>query len=166
MRKLVILCGALALAACGSEKSGTIDTEDGTAEYTVDTEGDGGTMTIKTKDGEVNFQSGSNAADVDLPNGFTLLPGSKIVTNSKMIGDQGTNTSVIMETKSSVDDAVAFYRKQAEAAGVEIATEMKMDKTQIIAGQDKKGLTFSLNAGQDDAGKTVVSLSLSQEKAK
>ncbi|WP_336980442.1 hypothetical protein [Altererythrobacter fulvus] len=166
MRKLVILCGALALAACGSEKSGTVETKDGTAEYTVDTEGDGGTMTIKTKDGEVNFQSGSNAGDVDLPNGFTVYPAAEVVTNAKMSGDTGSSVNLIMNTSASPDQVVAFYRKQAEAAGVEISSEMSMDKVRIVGGQSKDGLNFSVHVSPGEDGKTTVSLGLNREKTK
>lgn len=166
MRNLVILCGALAVAACGSEKSGTIETEDGKAEYTVDNSGDGGSMTIKSKEGEFNLKSGSDASDLKLPAGFTIYPGSEVVTNATMTHDQGSNINVIMTTKASPDQVVAFYRKQATAAGVEISSEMKMDKVQIIGGETKGGLTFSLNTSPSDDGKTTASISLAQASGK
>lgn len=166
MRNLVILCGALALAACGSEKSGTIATKDGTAEYTVDNSGDGGSMTIKTKEGEFNVQSGSDATAAGLPDGFTVYPGAEVVTNAKMSSDTGTSTNLVMNTSASPDQVVDFYTKQAKAAGIEIETEMKMDKVRIVGGKSKDGLNFTIHTSPNDDGKTSVSLGLSREKAK
>ena len=73
---------ALGLAACGSETSGEFTTEDGKdGEYTIDKETGETSMTITDEDGEASLRAGSNVP-VNLPDGFTLFPGSKVVNNA------------------------------------------------------------------------------------
>ena len=164
MKKLVILSAGLALAACNSDKEGTFQTDDGsTGTYSVDSSGDGGgTLTVKTQDGEFNVQSGPNAK-IDPPAGFSLYPGAEVISNTTLNGPSGKNATLTMNSKAALDQVVGFYRKQAETAGVEIKTEIKAGDAVMLGGETKSGMIFALNAGPADKGGTTAHLSLSQK---
>lgn len=153
---LFIFAGALALSACGSEQSGTIETEDGEATYAVDQDNGETTATITTDEGTVRMRSGENVP-VDLPNGFTLLTGARVVSNTSIDQGEGKGSLVIFETDASMDDVTAHYRKQAEDAGVKINVQLTTDAGRMLAGQSEDGRSFSLNASEED-GKTVATL--------
>ncbi|MEM9501732.1 MAG: hypothetical protein AAF941_07790 [Pseudomonadota bacterium] len=160
---LLTICPlTLALAGCGSEQSGEFTTEDGeTGEYTIDSETGETSATITTPDGEAVLRSGANVP-VDLPGGFTVYPGAKVVTNTEVTHDGGKGSMLMLETDASPDEVVAHYRKQAEAADVEIQLEMSMNGGQMIGGEGPDGTTFTLNASAGDEGKTEAQLILGQ----
>jgi len=162
MRQLSILAAAIALAACGSEKSGRFETPDGQkGTFTADTSDGEGSFSIKTQDGEFHAQSGADVK-ARLPSGFTVYPGAEVVTNTVMKSNQGSNVAVIMSSRDSKDKVVAFYRKQAEAAGVDIKTEIKSGEMTLISGEASSGLIFSLNTTAGDDGVTGIQLGFTQ----
>jgi hypothetical protein len=145
---------ALALAACGSETSGEFTTEDGeTAEYTVDEDSGETSMTVKGPDGTATLRSGAEVP-VSLPDGFSLYPGSKVVTNTVVKQADGQGTMVMFETDAAADKVIAHYREQAKAAGFDIQLEMNANGTQMIGGERKSdGATLSVTASaSEDAG--------------
>lgn len=159
MKKLVWVASAcVLLAACGAEKSGTITTDDGeTAEYSVKQDGGEMTATVETGDGAATVTSGANVK-VDLPDGFTVYPGAKIVTNTVMNGPDGKGAMVIMQSDADPATMIAFYRKAAEAAGYTIGMEMKTETNTMIAGEKKGSKAgFSFSAGAED-GQTNAQL--------
>ena len=148
MKKLLILTAVGLLAAGGgNETSGTIEGEDGQkVDYAVSQEGGETNVTMKSEDGTVNVQSGANVA-VDLPMGFSLYPGAKVVSNTKVAQADGSGALLVLESSASAADMVGFYRKQAESAGIKIAMEMNTNGTQMIAGESADGKsTFSFTA--------------------
>jgi hypothetical protein len=147
---------ALALAACGSETSGEFTTEDGkNAEYTIDKETGETSMTIKGKDGDATLRSGTNVP-VSLPEGFTLFPGSKVVTNTVVDQPDGKGTMVTFEADAPAEKVVAHYRDAAKAAGFDIQLEMNTNGTMMVGGERKgDGSTLSVTATPGD-GKTVT----------
>ena len=165
MKKIATLVGlTVLLGACGSETSGSFETEDGgEGTYTVDQENGGGSISIKTDDGEFNMTSGEDVV-VELPAGFTVYPGADVVTQTNADYGEGSTSSVMMTSDDSVADMVAHYRKQAEAAGIEITSEMKVNETQIIGGESDDGLTFSFNAAPDEDGTVSAQVTLTRKK--
>lgn len=155
---------ALALAACGSETSGTFEGEDGeTGEYTIDRSTGETTATIETEDGTATLRSGSNVP-VDLPAGFSLYPGASVISNTVVKqGAGGSGTLVSMSSGDSPDKVAAFYKNQAEAAGIEIQMEMITNGAQIIGGQSQDGLTFSIMANPDEEGGTTAQLTVGKD---
>ena len=155
---------ALALAACGSETSGTFEGEDGeTGEYTIDNSTGETTATIKTDDGTATMRSGSNVP-VDLPDGFSLYPGASVVSNTVVKqGAGGSGTLVMMTSGDSPEKIAGFYRQQAEKAGIEIQMEMTTNGAQIIGGESGDGLTFSIMASPDGEGGTSAQLTVGKE---
>ncbi len=156
----IAFASVLALAACGSEQSGTITNEDGeTVNYSVDGEGsDEMTTRITGPDGEeVVARTGADVA-VKLPDGFSMYPDAKVVSNTTVSNaNQGSGSMVVFESDDSPKDISDFYRKQAEKAGVTIQIDANMNGNQMIAGENEAdGVSFMVNAVRDE-GDTVTS---------
>ena len=148
---------ALGLAACGSEQTGTFDDgQGGEGTYRVDEENGVTTSEITTEEGTARMESGSGVK-AKLPEGFAIMPGANVVSASNISTGQGSGSMTMMEIEKPAEEVVAFYRKQAEAAGVKIQLEMNSDGTRMIGGEGKGDLTFSLTATESD-GKTSAQL--------
>lgn len=160
MRTLFMATAAcLALTACGSSDSGTIETEDGEVTYDVD-QGTDGTVSAEFTgpDGETaSYEVGANA-DIDLPDGFTLYPGAEVVSSMAAQSSDGGGSMVVMNIDGSADDVIAYYRKEAEAAGVEIQSVIASNGSQIIGGESPDGIAFSVNAFPGGDGKITAQL--------
>jgi hypothetical protein len=160
MKKLLFLLPALALAACGSETSGTFEGDEGEeGSYTVDHESGETDISIQTEEGELSIKSGANLG-VDLPDGFTLYPGVEVVSNTTATQGDGQGAMVVMTSEDEPEELVEHYRKQAVAAGVTIETELKTAQGIMIGGEGD-GTTFTFNAGTQD-GKTSAQLFVSR----
>jgi hypothetical protein len=162
MRKTaIILAGSavLALAACGSETSGEFTTEDGeNAEYAIDEATGETSMTIKGPEGTATLRSGADVP-VSLPQGFSLFPGSKVVSNTVVDQPDGKGTMVMFESEAGADKVVAHYRDQAKAAGFEVQLEMTTNGTTMIGGERKAdGATLSVTAttGDTTTGQIII----------
>lgn len=154
MRVRLAMAGmaAVLLAACGSEPSGTAEGEDGTvAHYTVDESSGEVSARLDTAEGIATMRSGADVP-VELPRGFTIYPGAEVVSNTVFEQADATGALVTMEAAASPEEMVAFYRKQAEAAGVEIATRMDTEMMQMIGGDAPDGATFTFTATRKDGG--------------
>ena len=162
MRKLAwVLAGgaAVMLAACGSETSGEFTTESGeNAEYTIDEDTGETSMTIKGEDGEATLRSGADVP-VTLPDGFTLFPGSKVVTNTVVDQPDGKGTMVTFETDAPADKVVAHYRDAAKAAGFDIQLEMTTNGTMMVGGErkaDGSSLSVTATGGEPTTGQIII----------
>ncbi|MEP3051081.1 MAG: hypothetical protein ABJP48_08250 [Erythrobacter sp.] len=151
--KLSIGLAPLALiliTACGSETSGTFEGEDGErGEYTIDSEDGDMTAVITGEDGTATVRSGNNVA-VDLPDGFTVYPGAKVINNTVFERDEAKGAMVVIETEDSPEQVADFYREQAEEEGLEIGFEMSIDNGKMLGGEDGNGRVITVNATQDD----------------
>ncbi|RIV90497.1 hypothetical protein D2V17_04390 [Aurantiacibacter xanthus] len=160
MRAVVISAAVLALAACGSDDSNTIETEDGDITYTVDEDSGKTVTTVTNAEGEtVKVQSGEGAA-ANLPDGFTLYPGARVVSSTNVSSGGSNGALVELESPAKAEEIVAFYRKEAEAAGIEIKMEMKANEAQIVSGESPDGLVFSINAAPRDEGGSRATLTI------
>lgn len=165
MRQTAILMAGgaalLMLAACGSETSGDFETADGkNAEYTIDEETGETNMTIEGKDGTATLRAGTDVP-VNLPDGFTLFPGTKVVNNAVVNQPDGQGTMITFESAAPADKVVAHYRDAAKAAGFDIQLEMNTNGTQMVAGERKAdsttvSVTASPGEGQDGGGKVTT----------
>ncbi|MEM7702272.1 MAG: hypothetical protein AAF251_10085 [Pseudomonadota bacterium] len=162
MRVKLALASAvtLALSACSS---GTIEDEDGeqTGEYTVNQITGETSATIETEDGTTTVRSGSSVP-VDLPGGFTVYPGANVISNTVVKQGEGSGTLVTMSSNDSPGEVAAFYKDQAEKAGITIQMEMKTNGAQIIGGESGDGLTFSIMASPTEDG-TTAQLTIGKE---
>jgi hypothetical protein len=168
MRALILVWAsgaAVMLAACGSETSGEFTTEDGdTAEYTIDKDSGETSMTVEGPDGTATLRSGTDVP-VSLPQGFSLFPGSTVITNTVVSQDDGQGTMVMFETKGAADKVVTHYRDQAKAAGFDIQLEMNTNGTMMIGGERKAdGSTLSVTATPGEGDKTTGQLIIGSKK--
>lgn len=133
---------AMTLSACGSKSekevaSGTYtDPETGkTADYKVtsDTSGENGTISIKTEDGEMQF--GGGAGNAKFPAGFSPYPGAKVTGGFTATNKDGAGGMASFEVKGQAADVIAHFRKQAEAAGMKITTEVKAGETAMFGAE-------------------------------
>lgn len=158
---LAATAAALLLTACGAKSeqevaSGTYtDPATGkTADYKVtqSAEGEDGNVTIKTADGELNF--GGGAANAKLPAGFTLYPGAKITGGMAAKSKDGESGMTSFEVQGQAADVIAHFKKQAEAAGLKVTSEVKA------------GEMMMLSAEKGDGGKHDVQVTATQEGGK
>lgn len=144
----------LLLAACGSEKSGTIEAEGGDVDYAASQSGSDTSVSVEGPDGqEVRMTSGADA-EVSLMPGFTIYPGAKVLSNTTITQEDGQGILVSLASTASVDAMISHYRKEAEAAGVKIAMETKSGEGKMIGGESEKGLAFSFVASPVKGGST------------
>jgi hypothetical protein len=155
MRHTFPALAALALlAACNSSESGTVTGEDGEQiAYEVDRDGETSQVTVTDENGET-LTATTNSGSAELPLGFTVYPGAKTVSNSHIATNDGTGSVVYFTTSASAADVAAFYRRQAEAAGMTIGLEQTAGETRTIAGEAAGGKSFMLTAtpGADGTG--------------
>ena len=149
----------LLLAACGSETSGEFTTEDGkNAEYTIDKDSGETSMTIKGEDGDATLRSGANVP-VSLPDGFTLFPGSRVVTNTVVDQPDGKGTMVTFEADAPAGTVLSHYRDAAKAAGFAIQLELNTNGTLMVGGErSSDGSSFSVTAtdGKPTTGQIII----------
>ncbi len=164
MRKTMLaLVGsaAITLAGCGSETSGEFTTDDGeTAEYTIDKDSGETSMTVEGPDGTATLRSGADLA-VEMPAGFSLFPGSTVLTNTVVNQPDGKGTMVMFESDGTADAVMAHYRNQAEAAGFDIQLEMNTNGSMMIGGERKAdgstmSITATANAGEKTTGQIII----------
>lgn len=162
MRKTALIVAggaAVLLAACGSETSGEFTTEDGkNAEYSIDKDTGETSMTVEGPDGTATLRSGTDVP-VTLPTGFSLFPGSKVITNTVVKQPDGTGTMISFETDAPSDTVVAHYRNQAKSAGFDIQLEMNTNGTQMIGGErksDGSSLSVTATSGDMTTGQIII----------
>lgn len=167
---IIAVCGCALLAACGSEQSGTITTPEGeTAEYTIDEATGETSMTITTPEGAASMRSGSGVP-VQLPEGFSLYPGSTIVTSTVVNQPEGLGTMVMFEAPAKAAEIIAHFKDQAKQAGFAIELEATMNDTMMLSGKRAAdGISFMVNTGGamegEPAGKTSGQLVIGSEKS-
>jgi hypothetical protein len=145
MKRFAIALGLLALAACGSQDSGTVETENGTVEYTTENNGDAATVTLKSDEGEVTIASGANQ-DVRLPAGFSIFPGATVIASNTVSHSGGSGVRLTMTTDASPVQVVEFYGRQARVAGITNLTEAAAGGQAMIGGKGEDGTEFALTA--------------------
>jgi hypothetical protein len=103
---------------------------------------------------------------VSLPQGFSLFPGSKVVTNTVVNQPDGQGTMVVFEAQAPADTIIAHYREQAKAAGFEIQLEMTTNGTTMVGGERKgDGSSLSVTASPGEGGTTTGQLIIGSKKA-
>lgn len=162
MQKFTIGAAAILLAACGGSDSGTVETEDGTAEYNIDTDGDGAEIRFTDNEGNETVVNSGSDVEADLPAGFSVYPGAQIVSNTVMSGADGEGVMMIMTSSASAEEMVAHFRQQAEAAGIQIQMEMNTADSRMIGGEGPDNLFMSFNASES-GGETSGMLTIGRQ---
>ncbi len=166
MKRLIALATAAALAGCGGSdtQEGTFESADGEeGSYAISSDDDGqSAVSIKTEDGEFNMRMGSGGT-VNYVEGLSGYPGMAVINSTDVNYGEGRNASVTFMTKDKPAEVVEFYRKQAEAGGFKVNTEVKMDQSLIIGGDAEDGRTFSLNVSPSEEGGSAANLGFSEK---
>ena len=122
-------------------------------------------MTIKGEDGEATLRSGADLP-VSLPDGFSLFPGSKVVSNTVVNQPDGQGTMVTFEADAPADKVVTHYKDQAKAAGFDIQLEMTTNGTQMIGGERKgDGASLSVTATTNESDGTTGQIIIGTKKS-
>ena len=99
--------------------------------------------------------------NAELPAGFSTYPGAQIVTSSRIEAADGSGTLVVMHSADSREDVIAFYREQAEAAGVVLANVEEINDTVLVLrGQGPDGIDFGVGASPGRDGGTEIQLTV------
>lgn len=159
----VLLVPALLLAGCSREKETAVVTADGQeVKITSDDEGKEFNATIETKDGTATITAGQGLK-ADLPAGFTPYPGAEVVTSAAFGGGNSEATMVSMTTKDAPDKVIAFYRKQAEAAGLTVASASQTPTSSTIMAGKEGGASANVTASSTGEG-TSITLIVGKDK--
>jgi hypothetical protein len=137
MQRLPILASVALLAACGAEPE-LVD--EPTAAATA--------------------RASAQVADTQaaLPGGFTEFPGAQEVSRTSIDQNGGSYILLAQQADSAPAAMVAFYRDQAEAAGIPISLEVSENGMHQIGGETPAGLNFSFTASPagDGASSTLA----------
>ncbi len=146
----------LGLSACGSEAAGE-------GAYTIDSNSGEITASAQTAEGSTAVRSGA-LVPVDLPAGFTIYPGAKVIGNTVFDQREGRGAFVTIESADTPEQIAAFYTRQARAAGVSVEMQLPINDGRMVAGESAQGITFSLMATPVPAG-TQAQLSVGETQA-
>jgi hypothetical protein len=156
MKRLAIVAFLPLLPACGSDPApGVQGGESGT--YAVDTAGEGVSARMETADGTATMRSGADVP-VDLPDGFTVYPGAQVTANTVFEEPGSKGALLTMEADAAPEAMIAFYRRQAEGAGVDLTLDMTTDSMRMIGGKAPDGSPFSFTATPSADGPTTAQL--------
>lgn len=169
MRRMLIPLAATALLiGCGGKEERTVyaDAEGNKAVVTTDRQDpQAGEVRISGKDGDMVIKTGKSTEA--LPFGLQLMPGSEVVSSFSASGaggaggKPGAGAMVSTTTSASPADAIAFYRRQIEAKGIRIESNVTMNQMVMIGGKAPDGGGFQLMAlpGEgEQAGRTMVNI--------
>lgn len=150
---------ALALAACGSDGPDGHHADQGeSAGYSIDKTTGETRMTITSKGGDATLRAGA-AVPVNLPYGFSLFPGSRVVDNAVVTQPGGQGALITFEADAPAEQVVAHYRDAAAAAGFDIRIQMDTNGTQMVgAERETDGATMSVTAtaGNPTTGQIII----------
>ncbi|VWX56426.1 hypothetical protein [Sphingorhabdus sp. 109] len=155
MCRFLILSVTLVLAACGSNENeraaGSFDDGDGNkGSYSIRGDEENSETVIRSGEEEVRIATGDKAAN-DLPFDIKLYPGADIQTSMSGMGEGKSGAMLVFRTGDSADEVIEFYRKQMEARGIAVKTEIKSGEMQMIGGERAKdeGLHVSVTKSPD-----------------
>jgi hypothetical protein len=140
---LMAVAAAALLAGCDGQGAGAA-AADPPSEHTIDPATGERSMTIQRADGPATLRAGP-AVPVSLPPGFTLPPGSRVTSNAVAARPGGQSLLLSFETDAPAPEVLAHLRREAEAAGFDLAIDLDTPEARTIAGtRASDGGTFSL----------------------
>ena len=81
-----------------------------------------------------------------LSGGFTPYPGAEELSRTSISQNGGSYTLLSLQADAAPEAMVAYYRKQAEDAGIAISLEVSAGGQHQIGGESASGLNFSFTA--------------------
>lgn len=158
--RIALFVLAIALAGCGGP-DGSDNAENGES-VTVPPDSDAPVteVTITNSDGEKVVQQSGAGVAVDLPDGFTLYPGAKVITNTTTdAGADGRQSTVMVESDARPEEIAAFYKSQAEKAGMEIAIDLTFATTSTIAADRLEDATkLTVTASREEGAEATTAM--------
>ena len=131
-----------ASAGDGAEPRGSYDIDARTGETSArHTDGDGTTTTMRS----------GEKVPVALPAGFAVYPGASVTNNTRVEQADGLLVLLNLESDATPQEMVSYYRDQAEAAGIDVATSLESGPVTMIGGEGADGTSFSFTATRQDA---------------
>lgn len=166
-RLTAFTAAALVIAGCSSENSKSADetteaeTHDAATRGSYDFDATTGETRASYTDDEgttTTMRSGEKVP-VSLPAGFAVYPGAKVTNNTRVEQADGLLVLLNLESEATPGEMVAFYRKQAEEAGIDVETALTTGPMTMIGGEDGDGTSFSFTATRNGEA-TEAQLSL------
>ncbi len=151
-----IAAACLALSGCESEETVSEPSKSSSAvvprgNYVIDAETGETRAHFTDAEGRTTTLRSGEKVPVALPQGFTVFEGATVIKNTRV--EQADGTIVLLELRSpaSRGEMVDFYRKEAEAAGIEVNLELETGPMTMIGGTAPDGSSFSFTAKRDGA---------------
>ncbi|WP_144096125.1 hypothetical protein [Croceicoccus sediminis] len=151
---LLAPAAVLAISGCGSEREGTVQSEDGEVAYEISEDGETTNVRLNGDEGEVTVDTGANLKP-DLPDGLAVYPGATITSASNVGLGEAAGALVTMESADSPEKIVGWYKDQAAKAGYDIDSEVSTGSLRIVSGKTADGREFNVVANGDDSPTTV-----------
>lgn len=152
---LTVSIAALALSACGSEKEGTLATEDGDVSYTIDDADGGKNISLSGPEGEATVETGEDIKP-DLPAGVMLYPGASVESVSNVGLENGASGALVsMKSTDSPDKVAAWYKAEAVKAGFTPDAQLQTGKLHVFSAKAPDGRQFSVTATERDGGSSI-----------
>ncbi len=168
LSRIPIVCLALALTTAGCERiedepqtEAQSDPQLPRGSYDIDSETGETRATYRNDDGTTTTMRSGEAVPVDLPAGFELYPAATVTNNTRVEQPDGAMVLLNLESRDDPSALVAFYRDQAEAAGIDVDLELDTGSMIMIGGQAESGSSFSFTATRQN-GTTQGQLSVGQ----
>ena len=155
------LAAALALVACGSagDEADQQDQPEPRGSYAIDAATGETSARYTDARGAVTTLRSGRRVPVALPQGFTVFPDAQVTNNTRVDRPQGRLVLIDFTSAAEPAELAAFYRRQAEAAGITVGTSLQSGPTMLIGGQGDDGADFSLTATrQGDQTRAQLSL--------
>jgi hypothetical protein len=149
----VSLLMILGVSACKS-KSETHVSDKG--KVTFDQDGEKADITVETKEGE-SFKMSINKGELPegWPSELEVLPGGKILFSQSEAKSNMRQISI--ETETSVDDALAFYKQAIGNGGWNIENTMSIGPMNMLtARKDGKELMLQVAAAEEKTNIQII----------
>ncbi|MDP3630306.1 MAG: hypothetical protein Q8S43_05045 [Actinomycetota bacterium] len=153
---VALIAAVLVSTGCGAIVKKAVESATGVS---VDNNGD--STTVKGADGsELTVNNGEGKLAEGFPTNIPVYAGT-IVDSSGMTVNNASTWTASIDTADSVDDIKAFYKKELEAQGWKITSEVDQNDTSggrlVLFGAESGDLTLTVTINLAD-GKTTIGL--------
>jgi len=119
----------------------------------VDIDGDGDDVTIKTADGTY---TGGNKMPDDFPSDVPVYPDADVQGSYSLNGASGQGFTVGLSSDDPLADVIAWYKREVAAKGWTIVADANYNGSLVLsATKDARGLNVSVS---EDDGKVTIGL--------
>lgn len=158
-KALLLVCAAAVLLGGCDAQDADAAAASPPGEHSIDPATGERRMVIHREDGPTTLRAGA-AVPVDLPAGFSLFPGARVVSNAIAARPGGQGVLLTFEADAPAPELIAHTRREAEAAGFSIDVELDTGETRTIAGtRASDRATFSLTVTQGTPATAQLSAS-------